>query len=208
MTLRGKFITVEGGEGGGKSTNIPFIRDVLLQAGKQVVLTREPGGTKLGEAVRGVLLDTQYKGMAHECELLLVFAARAQHLAEVIQPALQAGKWVLSDRFTDATYAYQGAGRGISVERIAQLETFVQGSLRPDVTLLLDLPVAVGMARASRRGEHDRFEQERVDFFERVRNGYLARVRSEPGRFRVIDAAAALAQVQQSIEAALAEILA
>lgn len=208
MSLSGKFITVEGGEGGGKSTNIPFVRDLLLRAGKNVVMTREPGGTRLGEAIRGLLLDTQYKGMAQEGELLLVFAARAQHLAEVIRPALAQGHWVLCDRFTDATYAYQGAGRGIAVERIAQLEAWVQNGLQPDLTLLLDLPVDVGMARAGRRGQHDRFEQERLDFFERVRQGYLARAKNDPGRFRMIDAGAPLEQVQQSIERAMAELLA
>ena len=201
------FITVEGGEGGGKSTNIPFIRDCLLRAGKDVVMTREPGGTSLGEAIRGILLDRQYQGMSEESELLLVFAARAQHLAHVIRPALARGQWVLCDRFTDATYAYQGAGRGISNERIAELEAFVQRGLKPDLTVLLDLPVELGMARAGQRGSKDRFEQEHLVFFERIRQGYLARARNEPNRYRVIDASVPLLRVQQSIENALADVL-
>ena len=146
--MSGRFITLEGGEGVGKSSNLEFIRRHLEAAGKAVIVTREPGGTPLGEQVRGLLLDHRHNGMSADAELLLMFAARAEHLAQVIRPALAAGRWVLCDRFTDATYAYQGGGRGIATERIAVLETWVQGDLRPDLTLLLDAPVAVGMARA------------------------------------------------------------
>jgi dTMP kinase len=160
--MTGKFITVEGIEGVGKTTNIDFIRRRLLAEGREVLLTREPGGTPLAEAIRGLLLDPEYTGMDARCELQLVFAARAEHLARVIRPAMAQGKWVLCDRFTDATYAYQGGGRGIDTAIIASLETLVQGNFRPDLTLLLDVPVAVGLARAGKRGALDRFEQEQV----------------------------------------------
>ena len=175
--MTGKFITVEGIEGVGKSTNIEFIHRQLLAAGREVVLTREPGGTPLAEAIRELLLDPEYTGMDTHCELQLVFAARAEHLARVIRPALAQGKWVLCDRFTDATYAYQGGGRGIDTGIIASLETLVQGGFRPDLTLLLDVPVAVGLSRAGKRGTLDRFEQEQVEFFERVRLCYLEMAR-------------------------------
>ena len=165
----GRFITVEGSEGVGKSSNLDFIESLLREAGKDVVRTREPGGTELGETLRGILLDARQKAICDDAELLLMFAARAQHLAEVIRPALAAGKWVLCDRFTDATYAYQGGGRGIPFDRIAVLEQWVQGDLRPDLTLLLDMPVEAGLARAGARSEPDRFEQEQTTFFERVR---------------------------------------
>jgi len=201
--MKGKFITVEGIEGVGKTTNIDFIHHQLLAAGHDVVLTREPGGTPLGEAIRGLLLDPEYTGMDSTCELQLMFAARAEHLAKVVWPALQQGRWVLCDRFTDATYAYQGGGRGIDAGRIAQLEQWVQGDFRPDLTLLLDVPVEVGLARAGTRGELDRFEQEQVAFFERVRQCYLAMASEHAGRYRVVDASRSLQQVQ----AQLAELL-
>lgn len=203
MTQAGKFITIEGGEGVGKSSNIAFIAEWLRQQGKAVLVTREPGGTPLAERIRQILLDKTATMMATDTELLLMFAARAQHLAEVIRPALQAGKWIVCDRFTDATYAYQGGGRGVATERIAQLETWVQGSLRPDLTVLLDLPVTQGLQRASNRSAPDRFEQEQADFFERVRACYRERALHEPRRFRIIDASPALAQVQAQIEQAL-----
>jgi dTMP kinase len=205
--MTGKFITVEGIEGVGKSTNIEFIRRQLLAAGRDVVLTREPGGTALAEAIRGLLLDPEYTGMDARCELQLVFAARAEHLARVIRPALAQGKWVLCDRFTDATYAYQGGGRGIDTAIIASLETLVQGAFRPDLTLLLDVPVAVGLARAGKRGALDRFEQEQVEFFERVRICYLDMAREHAARYRVIDAARPLDEVQCELEGVLAAFL-
>lgn len=197
--MTGRFLTVEGGEGVGKTTNIAFIQDYLQQQGIDLLVTREPGGTPLGEHIRGLLLDPDNHGMAHDCELLLVFAARAEHLDKVIRPALERGQWVLCDRFTDATYAYQGAGRGLSQQRIAELEQFVQGTLRPDLTLILDVPVEIGLARASERGELDRFEQEQQDFFERVRRCYLQRAAEAPDRYAVIDASRPLADVQEQI---------
>ena len=196
---RGLFITVEGGEGVGKSTNIAFIAAQLRAAGHDPLLTREPGGTALGESIRGLLLEPRPDPMASMAELLLVFAARAQHIFEVIEPALASGRWVLCDRFTDATYAYQGAGRGGDEDAIRTLERLVQRELRPDLTILLDAPVAVGRQRASARGALDRFEQEQLAFFELVRQGYLQRASLEPRRFRTIDASVQLEQVQQQL---------
>lgn len=196
---RGRFITVEGGEGAGKSSNLAYVQSLLEAAGKQVLFTREPGGTPLGESIRELLLGHQHTGMADETELLLMFAARAEHLHRKILPALKAGTWVLCDRFTDASYAYQGAGRGISRERIAVLENYVQGTLRPDLTLLLDLPVETGLERAGKRSEPDRFEKEALDFFQQVRQGYLTIAENEPERVKVIDASPALEQVQAQI---------
>lgn len=205
MTAR--FITVEGIEGAGKSTNIAFIKQHLLNAKKNVVVTREPGGTPLGEQIRDVLLSHRNDGMAVDTELLLMFAARAEHLARVIRPALAAGQWVLCDRFTEATYAYQGGGRGIAQERIAQLEGWLQGALRPDLTLLLDLPPALGLERAGRRSAaRDRFESEQLAFFERVSANYLQQAALHPERYRVIDAAQELPAVQAQIAQALDEI--
>ena len=201
--MQGKFITVEGIEGVGKTTNMEFIHQQLLASGRDVVVTREPGGTPLGEAIRGLLLDPRYTGMDSTCELQLMFAARAEHLARVIRPALQQGQWVLCDRFTDATYAYQGGGRGIDKTIIARLEELVQGDFRPDLTLLLDVPVEVGLARAGQRGGLDRFEQEKRAFFERVRAAYLDMAREHPQRYRVIDAGQPLQQVQQALAAQL-----
>ena len=205
--MQGKFITVEGSEGVGKSSNLAYIEDYLRNAGINIVRTREPGGTPLGEAVRELLLDAHQTAMCDDTELLLMFAARAQHLAEVIRPALAAGQWVLCDRFTDATYAYQGGGRGVPMERIRVLEEWVQGELRPDHTLLLDMPVAAGLERAGARSEPDRFEQEQHTFFERVRETYLARAHAEPGRIHVIDASPALDKVQAHIATVLQQIL-
>ena len=199
--MSGRFITLEGGEGVGKSSNLDYIRGYLESAGKSVVVTREPGGTTLGEQVRALLLDHRHDGMSADAELLLMFAARAEHLARVIRPALSNGKWVLCDRFTGATYAYQGGGRGIDAERIAILESWVQGVLRPDLTLLLDAPVAVGMARAGRRAEEaDRFEREQMAFFERVRQTYLEQAKRFPERYCVIDAGQALTAVQRQLK--------
>ena len=203
----GKFITIEGTEGVGKSTNMAFIEDWLIKAGKELIVTREPGGTELGEKLRAVLLDAKEQSMCDDTELLLMFAARAQHLQEVIQPALAAGKWVLCDRFTDATYAYQGGGRGIEMSRIAQLEQWVQGDLRPDMTLILDLPVAEGLERAGKRSAPDRFELEKHDFFNKVRDTYLARAAAMPARYQVIDASPSITEVQQSIQLVLEKMI-
>ncbi|MET0065495.1 MAG: dTMP kinase [Candidatus Thiodiazotropha sp.] len=204
---RGCFITVEGGEGAGKSSNLSYIRELLEQAGKSVVFTREPGGTELGEAIRELLLGHQHTGMSSDCELLLMFAARAEHLQAKILPALDQGAWVLCDRFTDASYAYQGAGRGLPRDRIAALENFVQGSLRPDLTLLLDLPVAVGLERAGKRSEPDRFEREAESFFEKVRQGYLEIAQQDRERVRVIDASVSLPDVQRQIRTVIHRFL-
>ena len=201
------FITIEGGEGGGKSTNLAFMEAYLRHAGQQVLVTREPGGTPLGEQIRQLLLAPEYKGMDRNSETLLMFAARAQHLAEVIRPALSQGKWVLCDRFTDATYAYQGGGRGIDPGRIKVLEEWVQGDLRPDLTLLFDLPVETGMQRAGLRAALDRFEQEKRQFFENVRDCYLAMAEENPARYRVINASQDLKKVQQDIQLILDKVL-
>ncbi len=197
--MSGKFITVEGGEGVGKSSNIAFILSYLKDNNINVVSTREPGGTALAEKIRDLLLDKNNKSMLSDTELLLMFAARAQHLGELIKPALEQNKWVLCDRFTDATYAYQGGGRGISTSRIAELESWVQGNLRPDLTILLDLPVEIGMKRASERSEPDRIEQEQNNFFESVRQAYLDMSAASPERYRIIDASQTLDKVQADI---------
>lgn len=198
--MSGRFITVEGIEGVGKTTNIEFIEKLLSDAGKEVVMTREPGGTSLGEDVRELLLGHKHDGMSRDAELLLMFAARAEHLDKVIQPALDSGKWVLCDRFTDATYAYQGGGRGFDIAPIATLETLVQDSLRPELTLLLDVSVEIGLDRAGKRSEPDRFEKEKHDFFERVRQTYLDRANADPVRMKIIDASQPLDAVQVQIK--------
>nr|WP_262411937.1 dTMP kinase [Pseudomonas sp. Wu6] len=200
-------MTLEGPEGAGKSTNRDYLAERLRAAGVEVVLTREPGGTPLAERIREVLLAPGDEPMNADTELLLVFAARAQHLAEVIRPALARGAVVICDRFTDSTYAYQGGGRGLCLQRIAALEAFVQGDLRPDLTLLFDLPVEVGMARASARGRLDRFELEGQAFFDAVRTAFLERARAEPARYYLLDAAQPLAQVQQALDALLPTLL-
>jgi dTMP kinase len=204
---RGRFVTVEGIEGAGKSTQMDVIRQYLEERGIRVVMTREPGGTPLSEAVRTLLLDSDNRGMSPDTELLLVFAARAEHLDKVIRPALESGDWVLSDRFTDATFAYQGGGRGIEAARIATLEEWVQGRLRPDLTLLLDVPVEAGMSRIAGRGQPDRFEREDREFFQRIRNSYLQRAAAEPQRFRCIDAGAPVQQVSREALAAVEALL-
>lgn len=196
---KGRFITLEGGEGVGKSSNMAFIVDLLNEAGVDFIQTREPGGTPLAEEIRQLLLTPRDEHMDELSELLLVFAARAQHLARTIRPALAAGTWVLCDRFTDATVAYQGAGRGLSLSTIAQLRALVHRDLQPDMTLLLDAPVEIGMSRASERGELDRFEQEQMSFFERVRQGYIDQAQADPDRYRIIDASQSLSDVQADI---------
>ena len=205
--MKGKFITVEGTEGVGKSTNMAFIASQLKAAGIDVVQTREPGGTPLAEELRELLLSNREENFDSTAELLVVFAARAQHLNQVILPAIEKGQWILCDRFTDATYAYQGFGRGLSLDNIEQLENLVQGSVRPDMTFLLDIDVKQGLARAAERAELDRFENERIDFFEKVRAGYLKRATQHPQRYSVIDAGQALDAVQRDIADAVGELL-
>ena len=204
---RGKFITIEGGEGVGKSTQMAGLRDFLIAQGHEVVATREPGGTDRAERIRALLLESVAEPMPPACELLLVFAGRATHLQNLIEPALERGAWVICDRFTDATYAYQGGGRGMDAGQIAALEQWVQGSLRPDLTLLLDAPVDIASARArnrnQQRGGGDRFESERHEFFARVRAAYLERARQQPHRFCIIDATTDAAAVGDSIAAAV-----
>ncbi|SFC69618.1 dTMP kinase [Pseudomonas citronellolis] len=205
--MSGLFVTLEGPEGAGKTTNREYLAERLRERGVEVQLTREPGGTPLAERIRDLLLAPSDEPMAVDTELLLMFAARAQHIAQVIRPALARGAVVLCDRFTDATYAYQGGGRGLPESRIAELERFVQGDLRPDLTLVFDLPVEVGLARAAARGRLDRFEQEGREFFEAVRQTYLRRAADEPRRYQVLDAAQPLARVQADIEALLPNLL-
>ena len=201
--MTGKFITIEGIEGAGKSTCMSVAAAEIAGRGLHLVQTREPGGTDLGEALRELLLGHRDEGMAVDTELLLMFAARAEHLQRRIQPALHAGHWVLCDRFTDATYAYQGAGRGVPRERIAALENWVQGDLRPDLTVVMDLPVTLGMARAGKRSAPDRFEREALEFFERIRAGYLEIAAADPQRVRVIDASRSLPEVAADIAATI-----
>lgn len=204
----GLFITLEGVEGAGKSTSIPFLQNLIQQSGREVVVTREPGGTRLGESIRNLLLDSDRELEIHpDSELLLMFAARAQHLHQVILPALREGKTVLCDRFTDASFAYQGAGRGIPIGKIAQLQTWVQGEMRPNLTLIFDIDVDTGLARAAGRGQPDRFEREKKDFFNRIRNCYLERARTR-NRYRVIDGSGDIASVEKQIETVIKTFLA
>ncbi|MES2823991.1 MAG: dTMP kinase [Pseudomonadota bacterium] len=200
---RGRFLTIEGTEGVGKSTNLTYVHNWLSQRGIEVVVSREPGGTPFAEEIRALLLARRDEAVDETAELLLIFAARAQHLQQVIKPALARGAWVLCDRFTDATYAYQGGGRGLSLATIAQLEVLVQGELRPDLTLILDIDVELGLARARERGELDRFESETIAFFERVRSAYGARVQTAPGHYAVINAGQALVDVQAELDKVL-----
>jgi len=197
--MKSKFITIEGGEGVGKTTNLSLIQSWLNTHSIDHVVTREPGGTAYGEKIRALLLEHQAEALDGMAELLLIFAARAQHLARVIRPALEEGRWVLCDRFTDATYAYQGSGRKLGRERVAALETLVQGELRPDLTFILDVDPEVGMTRAGARGELDRFEREQMVFFRTVRETYLAQADACPQRYAIIDAAQPLEQVQKAI---------
>lgn len=203
---RGRFITIEGIEGVGKSTNLEFVREQVAAAGHEVVVTREPGGTPLAEQVRQVVLDAEGE-VPPLTELMLMFTARSAHVAQLIRPALEAGRWVVCDRYTDATMAYQGGGRGLDETLIRRLADAVHGDLWPDLTLLLDAPVEIGLGRAARRSAPDRFERETVAFFERVRARYHALAAAEPGRIRVIDAAAPLAAVRAAIDDALRPLL-
>lgn len=205
---RGRFITFEGTEGVGKSTQLAQAERTLTDLGVDVLVTREPGGTPLAEDIRALLLTPRDEAMNDLTELLLVFAARAQHLYGRILPAIESGRWVLCDRFTDATFAYQGGGRGLSADRIAQLEQLVQGDVRPDHVVLLDAPVDVGMARARHRGALDRFEQERAEFFQRVREAYHARAAAAPERYRRVDASRTLADVTRDVTSLLTSLVA
>jgi dTMP kinase len=206
VTARGRFISLEGIDGAGKSTHVAWLKDAIAAQGHRVVATREPGGTPLGEALRGLLLA---QSMTHDTEALLMFAARREHVAEVIGPALARGEWVLCDRFTDATFAYQGGGHGVPRERIAELEHFIPADCRPDLTILFDVPVAVSRDRLDRNlaqgRDLDKFEREASAFFERVRGVYLERAAQEPGRFRVVNAARGLPDVRQDLARLLAE---
>jgi len=199
--MKAQFITLEGSEGVGKTSNIEYIQSLLDNAGNDYSVTREPGGTALGEPLRNILLGSDYKGMCDDTELLLMFAARAEHLAQVIRPALAKDQWVLCDRFTDATYAYQGGGRGIAKERIAVLEEYVQAGRQPNLTLLLDAPIEVGRARADKRSTPDRFEKEKTTFFNKVRETYLQRAADDAVRMKVIDASITLDEVKSQISA-------
>jgi dTMP kinase len=205
--MSGKFITLEGGEGAGKSTVLQAVRDLLSKRDLDVVVTREPGGTPAGEAIRSVLLDPALRGMCAETELLLMFASRAQLVRETIQPALAAGRWVLADRFTDASFAYQGGGRGQPLARIEDLENWAAAGLKPDLTLLLDVPVAEGLKRANGRGAADRIEMENAAFFERVRGAYRERAAAQAQRFRTIDASRPLAEVLAQVQDAVVAFL-
>jgi len=202
---RGRFITLEGLDGAGKSTHLAFIRDWLAEQQIDTVFTREPGGTPLGEKLRALLLDVDTEATL-DTETLLMFAGRMEHIAQVIAPALAAGRWLVSDRFTDATFAYQGGGRGVSAERIRVLEDWVQQGLQPDLTLLLDVPLAVSQARMAASRTLDRFELEAAEFHERVRAAYLARAAAEPGRFAVIDASRDIEAIQRDIAPYLAAL--
>ena len=202
---KGRLITLEGIEGAGKSSHMQFIAEKLQQASKDVLLTREPGGTELGEGIRELLLKKNEEAMFGETELLLMFAARAQHVQQVILPAMTEGKIVICDRFTDSSYAYQGGGRGISIEKIHQLESWVLSGFKPDLTLLLDLSVETGLSRARARGEADRFEIETVNFFQNARDTYLKIAQAEPDRVKIINAEQNLETVQSSILKVLVE---
>ena len=204
---KGFFITLEGIEGAGKSTMVNFVENSLIKAGHDVVKTREPGGTAIGEQIREILVKNENYTLTWDTELLLVFSARAQHIQEVILPALSSGKIILCDRFTDASYAYQGGGRGIDASRINLLEKWVQGDLRPNLTLLFDLDVSIGMQRTKKRSDADRFEREEINFFEKIRNTYLERAKNEPQRFRIINSASSLENVKEQIVTILKDFL-
>lgn len=206
--MTGKFISIEGIEGAGKSTQLAFIQRYLSEQGKQIVVTREPGGTELGEQIRTLLLTPTTTGMASDTELLLMFAARAEHVEQVIKPALESDDWVLSDRFVDATFAYQGGGRGIDLQRISTLSDWTLKGLQTDVTFLFDLPVEIGQQRVLSRNQGvDRFEQEKVDFFQRIRECYLQRAQQEPNRIKVIDASKSIVEIELQLTVLLDNLL-
>jgi dTMP kinase len=208
--MRGRFITLEGIEGCGKSTQIPLLKAWLEARGITVTATREPGGTPLAERIRELVLSASTEAVPAESELLLMFAARATHITNLIRPTLERGEWVLCDRFTDASFAYQGAGRGIAEEHIRSLQFQVQGELQPDLTLLIDVPVALGLRRAqARRGEavRDRFEREQEEFFTRVRDCFLARARAEPQRIKVVDGNQPIEAVSVAVQRRVATLM-
>jgi dTMP kinase len=207
MIKKGKFITLEGSEGAGKTTNMAYIKTLCESNGYHVICTREPGGTAISEKIRDLLLDKNNSDFFSDTELLLMFAARSQHINELIIPALNRGDWVISDRFTDASFAYQGGGRGMSWERIAILRDWVQGELRPDLTLLFDLPIKIGMARAKKRGPSDRFEEEDILFFDKVRQAYFRVATEEKQRFCIVDANQTEAQVKNQVEEILTDFI-
>lgn len=204
---RGRLITLEGIEGAGKSCQIGFVRDCLADAGRKTHMTREPGGTPLSEAIRAALLADYDQPMPPMTELLLMFAARVAHCRQLIEPALARGEWVVCDRFTDASYAYQGAARGLGAEAVATLEKLALDGLRPDRVLLFDLPVTVGLSRARGRGDGNRFDDEAIEFHERVRAAYLERAGAEPRRYRVIDAAQSIEDVRRQLRESLRDWL-
>lgn len=204
---KGLFITLEGIEGAGKSTAADFIEDFLIKEGHDVIKTREPGGTIIGEQIREILLNNENHTLTHDTELLLIFSARSQHIQEVILPALSSGKIILCDRFTDASYAYQGGGRDIDASRINLLEKWVQEDLRPNLTLLFDLDVSISIQRTKKRSDADRFEREEINFFEKIRNTYLERAKNEPQRFRIINSASSFERVKEQIVAILKDFL-
>tara|TARA_R110000868_G_scaffold8205_3_gene42576 strand:- start:165687 stop:166310 length:624 start_codon:yes stop_codon:yes gene_type:complete len=201
------FITIEGIEGVGKTTNLKHIAEYLHHKELPVLITREPGGTPLANDIRSFLLNEHNEKIHPDTELLLMFAARSQHVQRIIKPALEAEKWVICDRFTDASYAYQGAGRGIDMDRIAALESWVQGQLRPDLTILLDAPLEIALQRIKKRGKLDRFESEEISFFRRVRQCYLDRAQAEPDRFIIINTDRDLPEIQKEIDEKLDETL-
>ena len=203
--MKGKFITLEGSEGVGKTTSLNFVKSLIESKGHRVLVTREPGGTPLAEDLRATLLSNREEKIEPDTELLLMFAARCQHVNQVIKPALEAGDWVISDRFVDASYAYQGGGRGIAFERIREVEKWALGEFEPDLTILLDMSVADGMERTRQRGAPDRFETEKLDFFEKIRQAYLQRANSAPSRIKIIDAAPTVDIVQSQLRALLQE---
>lgn len=204
--MQARFITFEGVDGAGKSTHLAFVRQWLAERGIAAVFTREPGGTELGERLRDLLLDVKSQ-ISLDTETLLMFAARMEHIAQVIRPALQRGEWVISDRFTDATFAYQGGGRGVPTERISQLENWVQQGLQPDLTLLFDVPLEIAQQRMSQTRTLDRFEQEAAEFHLRVREAYLSRAKADPARFAVLDASQSIAATERSVEVALNRLI-
>lgn len=204
-TNNGKFITLEGCEGVGKTTSLNYIRSFIEDRGHTVLVTREPGGTPLAEDLRALLLEKRKEQVEIETELLLMFAARLQHVNQVIKPALQSGTWVVCDRFIDASYAYQGGGRGIDFKRIRQIEDWCFADITPELTILLDMPVEEGMERTRQRGLPDRFESEKMCFYDKVRQAYLLRASQEPNRIQVVDASPSVEQVQASLQALLME---
>jgi dTMP kinase len=206
--MASSFISIEGGEGAGKSTSIEYIKQKLEACGIECLVTREPGGTPMAEDIRQLLLQHRDEVVDPYTELLLMFASRRQHVQNVIRPALASGKWVICDRFTDASFAYQGFGRGLDKEFISSLKRWVHGDLNPNMTILFDLDIAVGMARAGKRSDFDRIETETMSFFERVRHGYLTQAEAEPQRYRIVDASRSITGVEQQLDQFLAPLLA